>query len=299
MSGLHEMTGFLGNPARNSGAPAASARVRRGLAVGFIGLTIAFLAASCSTGGGFEASHYPLKSDAKPHPGVAKAHRFPVHGIDISKWQGEIDWFEVKRAGTAFAYMKATEGGDHLDERFQINWEGARQAGVPRGAYHFMFWCRSAEEQAAWFKRNVPRDADALPPVLDAEWNGHSKTCPKRIDPELARQKIAIMLKAMREHTGKKPIIYTDIPFHADVLEGQHIDHDFWLRSVAAEPHERYNSRTWKLWQFTTTGRVPGIKGPVDRNAYSGSRKDWNRFLAQNGVTGRQVAVAEEPAGEE
>jgi len=263
---------------------------------GLLGLAMTFTLAACSSSGSFEAAHYPLKSDAKPHPGVAKAHRYPVHGIDISKWQGEIDWAEVKRAGTAFAYIKATEGGDHLDERFHANWAGARAAGVPRGAYHFVFWCRSAEEQAAWFKRNVPRDADALPPVLDAEWNGHSKTCPKKIDPELARQKIAILLKAMREHTGKKPIIYTDIPFHADVFEGHNIDHEFWLRSVAAEPHEKYNARNWKLWQFTTTGRVPGIKGAVDRNVYAGSRKDWTRFLAQNGVISRQVASADEPS---
>jgi lysozyme len=254
--------------------------------------------AGCSTAGGFEAAHYPLKSDAKPHPGVTTAHRYPVHGIDISKWQGEIDWFEVKRAKTAFAYIKATEGGDHLDERFHQNWDGARRAGVPRGAYHFMYWCRSAEEQAAWFKKNVPADADALPPVLDVEWNAHSRTCPTRIDHGLARQKIAIMLKAMREHTGKKPIIYTDIPFHADVLEGLHRDHDFWLRSVAAKPEERYSDRKWKLWQFTTTGRVPGIKGAVDRNAYYGSRKDWNRFLASNGVTGRQTASLDEGEGE-
>lgn len=259
-----------------------------------VGLGLALAVSACSTGNTFEASHYPLKSDTKPHPGVAKAHRYPIHGIDISKWQGDIDWAEVKRAGTAFVYMKATEGGDHLDERFKSNWEGARAAGLPRGAYHFMFWCRSAEEQAAWFKQNVPRDADALPPVLDVEWNGHSKTCPKRIDPELARQKIAIMLKAMTEHTGKKPVIYTDIPFHADVLEGHRIDNDFWLRSVAAEPHEKYNSRGWKIWQFTTTGRVPGIKGAVDRNAYAGTRKDWARYLALNGVISRQVAMAAE-----
>lgn len=265
--------------------------LRSGLVLAGIALTLA----GCSSAGpAFEASYHPLKSDTKPHPGVVKAHRYPVHGIDVSKWQGEIDWSEVKRAGTAFAYIKATEGGDHLDERFRANWDGARQAGVLRGAYHFMFWCRPAEDQAAWFKRNVPRDADALPPVLDVEWNGHSKTCPKRIDAELARQKIAVMLKAMQEHTGKKPVIYTDITFHADVLAGHRLDNDFWLRSVAAEPHEKYQSRSWKLWQFTTTGRVPGIKGPVDRNAFSGNRREWVRYLADNGVISRQVAVAEE-----
>jgi lysozyme len=240
--------------------------------------------ASCSASGSAERAHYPMKSDTKPHDGVKKAHSFPIHGIDISKWQGDIDWQAVKSAGTKFAFIKATEGGDHLDERFHANWAGAKAAGIPRAAYHFVFWCRSAEEQADWFRRHVPRDPGALPPVLDVEWNGHSRTCPKKIDSDLARKKIAILLKAMEEHTGKKPIIYTDIPFHADVLKGHLPEYDFWLRSTAAEPHERYDNREWSFWQYTTTGRVPGIAGAVDRNAFGGSSKEWAEYLKANNV---------------
>lgn len=251
---------------------------------GMLALSTALFLASCSGGDGRERAHYPLKSDAKPHAGVEKAQDFPVHGIDVSKWQADIDWAEVKRAGTAFVFIKATEGGDHTDEKFAENWAAAKAAGIPRGAYHFMFWCRPAEDQAEWFTRIVPKDPDALPPVLDVEWNGHSKLCPKKIPAEQAREKIAIMLKAMEKHTGKKPIIYTDITFHADVLEGQWNSHPYWLRSVAAEPHERYESRPWTFWQYTTTGRVPGIKGAVDRNAFGGSRKDWQAFLKANRV---------------
>lgn len=228
--------------------------------------------------------HYPLKGDAKPHPGVERALKHPIQGIDISRWQGQIDWSAVQRAGTAFVFIKASEGGDHMDPNFRANWEGARAAGIPRGAYHFVYWCRPAEEQAAWFRQNVPNDPDALPPVLDVEWNGHSRTCPKKIDPEAARGKIAILLAAMEAHTGKKPIIYTDIPFHAEVLEGRSYPNPFWLRSVAAEPDTRYNGRMWMFWQFTTTGRVPGIQGAVDRNAFAGTRDDWEAFLRANRV---------------
>jgi lysozyme len=211
------------------------------------------------------------KGDAKPHPGVARAHAYPIQGIDVSKFQGDIDWQAAARAGVRFAFIKATEGGDHLDERFHAHWQGAGAAGVLRGAYHFMFWCRPAHEQAAWFKSHVPRDAHALPPVLDLEWNAHSKTCPKRLAPEVARKKIDLMLREMEAHTGKRPIIYTDIVFHRDVLVGHYPQHKFWLRSVAAEPHEKYESRSWTFWQFTSTGRVPGIRGPVDRNVFVGS----------------------------
>lgn len=225
------------------------------------------------------ANPYPKKSDADFHNGVQRAHRMPVQGIDISHWQGDIDWDRVKAAGTRFAFIKATEGGDHLDPRFHENWQGAKRAGVPRGAYHFVYWCRPAHEQILWFMLNVPADPDALPPVLDVEWNGQSRTCPQRIPRAQALAKMRVMLAGMEAHTGKRPIIYTDINFHRDVLEGELKDYQFWLRSVAAEPHERYSNRPWTLWQFTATGRVPGVSGNVDRNAFNGSIAEWDRLV--------------------
>jgi lysozyme len=221
---------------------------------------------------------YPKKGDVEPHGGVASARRHVIQGIDVSKWQLEIDWAKVRAAGTRFAFIKATEGGDHLDERFRENWREAREAGVPRGAYHFVFWCRPARDQIRWFIRNVPKEADALPPVLDVEWNNHSR-CP-RTSPEKARAKMREMLKAFHAHYGKKPVIYTDINFHEDVLEGttEFDDYPFWIRSTAARPEMRYSNRPWEFWQFTTTGRVPGIVGDVDRNAFFGSEtqfRDW------------------------
>lgn len=228
----------------------------------------------------YETNRYPAKGDVKPHPGVALAARLPIHGIDVSRWQGKIDWAKVRAAGTQFAFIKATEGGDHVDPRFLENWYGARQAGVPRGAYHFVFWCRPAHEQVEWFKANVPNDPDALPPVLDVEWNNHSRTCPKSLPREQALPKIRHMLQEMEAHTGKRPIIYTDINFHRDVLVGELDDYPYWLRSVAAEPEERYENRRWTFWQYTATGRVPGISGDVDRNAFYGTEREWRQMMA-------------------
>jgi lysozyme len=231
--------------------------------------------ASCAGG----ADRYASKGDVRPHPGVAKAHKLPIHGIDVSKWQGKIDWASVGAAGTQFAFIKATEGGDHIDERFLENWYGAKQAGIARGAYHFMFWCRPVADQAAWFKRNVPADPGALPPVLDVEWNGQSRKCPGKLDRTAALEMIRVMLHEMEAHTGKRPIIYTDVTFHADVLEGELTEYPHWVRSTAAEPHVRYSNRRWTMWQYTTTGRVPGIRGDVDRNAFYGSEGEWTSFL--------------------
>ncbi len=217
-------------------------------------------------------------SDASPHPGVMTAHQMPVQGIDVSRWQGTIDWSAVAGAGVRFAFLKATEGADYLDPKFRENWIGAGRAGVLRGAYHFMFWCRSAAEQAAWFRKNVPAEPSALPPVLDVEWNGNPKTRPQKVSRQQALAMIRDMAVAMEAHTGKKPIIYTDITFHAEVLEGIAFEHDFWLRSVASGPEERYRNRRWMFWQFTTTGRVPGITGAVDRNAFAGTLQQFQKY---------------------
>jgi len=247
-------------------------------------LLLSAVVASC--GGAPKTVRSSIGGDADPHPGVARAHRMPVQGIDVAKYQGDIDWDRVRQAGIAFAYLKVSEGGDHVDSRFYQNWEGAAAAGLPRGAYHFMYWCRSGAEQAIWFSKAVPQDRTQLPPVLDLEWNNDSPTCSQRVPRDRALEDIRTLLTAMEFHTGKKPVIYTDINFHRDVLEGELEDYEFWLRSVAAEPKERFRDRPWTFWQYTATGRVPGIKGDVDRNAFAGSEKDWKRWLKARGVTG-------------
>ena len=152
------------------------------MALGNRGLiTAVALALAAASASGRVAYSLTLK-DAKPHNGVAAAHAMPIQGIDVSYWQGDIDWQKVRDAGVQFAFIKATEGGDHIDPKFLDNWQAAKRAGVARGAYHFMYWCRPAHEQALWFMLNVPGDSDALPPVLDVEWNSHSKTCPGKLE---------------------------------------------------------------------------------------------------------------------
>lgn len=215
-----------------------------------------------------------------------------IHGIDVSKWQGRIDWEAVRGSGVTFAFIKATEGGDRLDDRFRENWEGARRAGIARGAYHFTYWCGSMSDQIAWFQRHVPNEPDALPPVLDVEWNFDSPTCPRRVPVHVAQQKMREFLHAMERHYGKKPIIYADITFHREVLAGgEFAQYPFWVRSVRALPHERYPGRRWAFWQTTATGRVAGVTGNVDRNVFAGSRAQWQR-LAQSGFRHQAVAQA-------
>ena len=208
---------------------------------------------------------------------------YAIQGIDVSKYQGDVDWNAVAGSGVRFAYIKATEGGDYLDEKFQQNWELARAAGIARGAYHFAYWCRSAQEQAAWFLANVPNDPSALPPVLDVEWNPQSRTCPRKLPREQALAMMKTILSAMEQAYGKRPVIYTSVDFHRDVLQGEFQDYPMWVRSVRAYPSVKYGDRRWNFWQHTATGSVPGVRGYVDRNCYYGSLDDWQNWLHAQG----------------
>ena len=210
---------------------------------------------------------------------------FEIHGIDVSKYQGDIDWNAVARSGVKFAWIKATEGGDYVDEKFLENWQAAKEAGVPRGAYHFAYWCRPAEDQAAWFIANVPDDPSALPPVLDVEWNPASLTCPQHVPREEALATIHIILDAMQRAYGKRPILYTSIDFYHDVLEGELTDYPMWVRSVKDYPAVKYGDLHWDFWQHTEDGQVPGIGTRVDRNAFYGSAQEWQSWLTAEATT--------------
>jgi lysozyme len=239
-------------------------------------LLVLALLAACARGLSDRAG---IPGDNDPHPGVQRARTLPVQGLDVARYQGRIDFAAARAGGTHFVYMKSTEGKDYIDPNFYDNWRRAREAGMARGAYHFMTWCSLASEQAEWFVRNVPNDPDALPPVLDLEWNNHSK-CRNRHDRQDILEKVRVMLAAMEAHTGKVPVIYTDINFHRDVLAGEYFDNAFWLRSTAAEPHHKYaGGRQWLFWQWTQTGTMSGVNVEVDRNAFYGSADEWIMFL--------------------
>lgn len=244
------------------------------------GLALVAVASCAHSPYEYAASHVgpPIAGDNRPHPGVDKARTMPIQGMDVARYQGAIDYSRARAAGIRFVYMKATEGNDYLDPNFKANWAKARDAGMAHGAYHFMTWCSRAADQARWFVRNVPSEPDALPPVLDLEWN-HDSSCKAKFSRADMLDKIHLMLDAMEKHTGKVPVIYTDVTFNRDVLDGEHFENPFWVRSTAAEPPERYGSRHWMFWQWTQTGVLSGVAGEVDRNVFYGDENDWTMFL--------------------
>lgn len=209
--------------------------------------------------------------------------QFAVHGIDLSRHNLAIDWPRVKRAGIEFAFLKVTEGQDDTDPRFQEFWRAAKRVGIERSAYHFYYFCAPPEVQARNYIRNVPKGQSSLPPVLDVEWNPKSPSCTTRPEPAEVRRVLKRWLDIIERHYGQKPIIYTTVDFHRENLSrGELPGYQYWLRSVTAEPKFKYPGRPWTFWQYTGTGNVPGIEGPVDINAFNGSRSQWRNWVSRN-----------------
>ena len=220
--------------------------------------------------------------DAKPiNFGKSSPKQLAVHGVDVSRWQGDIDWPKLRSQGANFVYIKATDGGDHLDPMFKKNWRAAAQAGMKRGAYHFFYWCRTAGEQADWFIRNVPKVEGALPPVIDVEWNGESR-CRKRPSPERVREKMQVFMDRLEAHYGQRPVIYTAPDFYADNLKGAFKNYPFWLRAVAQHPSKVYPGRKWVFWQYSGSGLSHGVDGRIDLNVFHGSESQWREWLGRN-----------------
>jgi lysozyme len=192
-----------------------------------------------------------------------------VIGVDVSGHQGDVDWPSLAGSGVAFAYIKATEGGDFRDKKFQQNWYGARTAGMPRGAYHFFTQCRSGADQAANFIQTVPKEAGMLPPAIDAE---HMGPCPRgQIVPDMRREMLAFM-SLVEAHYGKRPVVYVTREFDQAYLNGYFETESFWVRSLFWPPSIRTNH--WLFWQFHHRGQRPGISSPVDLDAFRGSASD-------------------------
>ncbi|QPC93370.1 GH25 family lysozyme [Mesorhizobium sp. INR15] len=224
--------------------------------------------------------------DAKPiNFGKSSPRHLAVHGVDVSRWQGNVNWEKLRGQGANFAYIKATDGGDHLDPMFMKNWRNAEAAGLKRGAYHFFYWCRTAGEQADWFIRNVPKMDGALPPVIDVEWNGES-SCKRRPSREKVLEKMQVFMDKLERHYGQRPIIYTAPDFYRDNLRGEFLDYSFWVRAVAQHPSKVYPGRKWLFWQYSGSGLSHGVTGRIDLNVFHGDERQWRNFAG-----GRQTVA--------
>jgi lysozyme len=179
------------------------------------------------------------------------------YGIDVSAHQDVINWRRVASDGITFAYIKATEGGDFTDDRFEENWRGAREAGLDRGAYHYFTLCTAGDHQARHFLDVAPPENEALPPAVDLELAGN---CSARPDPAKVKEQLGAFIRLVEEAWGSEVILYVGDDFDQAYAVRQELDRPLWLHRFLLRPE----ADGWLIWQLHGYARVNGIDGGVD-----------------------------------
>ena len=201
--------------------------------------------------------------------GVCLPYEYNMHGIDISHYQGEIDWLSLSTTQQdvfplRFIFLKATEGGDLVDPTFAESFQSAKDYGFIRGAYHYFIPSTDARKQAQFFISQVPLQAGDLPPVLDVE------VSPKKSQRQQFTQNVKTWLDVVEAYYGVKPIIYASYKFREKYLSDTIFNrYPYWIAHYYVDSVQ-YQGR-WDFWQHTDAGTVPGIKEQVDLDVFQGS----------------------------
>lgn len=206
---------------------------------------------------------------------------YPVRGVDVSEYQGEIDWEKLSNQNIDFAYIKATEGSSYTDERFQYNYQNAITTSLKIGAYHFFSFDSDAISQSENYIKNVPKDMNLLPPVVDIEFYGDkNKNIP---DVEQTREQLKKLLERLEEYYQKKPIIYATNTSYNLYIKDNFEEYKIWIRDIVSTPNLKDN-RKWTLWQYTNRERLEGYNGEekfIDMNVFNGSYEEFVKLVEE------------------
>jgi lysozyme len=179
------------------------------------------------------------------------------YGIDVSAHQDGIDWRRVADDDITFAYIKATEGGDFTDDRFDENWRGAQDAGLDRGAYHYFTLCTPGADQARHFLDFAPPDSDALPPAVDLELAGN---CSARPSPPEVKEQLGEFIRLVENAWEREVVLYVGDDFERAYAVRDELDRPLWQQRFLLRP----DLDGWLIWQLHGYARVDGIDGGVD-----------------------------------
>ena len=205
-------------------------------------------------------------------------NRYPVRGVDVSRYQGQIDWELLASNDISFAFIKATEGSSHVDSCFSYNYEEARKTSLRIGAYHFFSYDSEGQTQADHYISIVEKTDDMLPPVIDLEFYGDKEQNPPAQDQ--VRQELTVMLDRLEEYYSMKPIIYATEKSYKLYLADAFQEYDIWIRNIFTSPRLS-DHREWTFWQYTDRGKLEGYKGDekyIDMNVFNGSIGDFLNY---------------------
>ena len=206
-------------------------------------------------------------------PAPASAGVSSVRGMDVSSWQGNVNWQAAWRHGARFAYVKATEGTHYRNPYFTQQYEGSYRVGMIRGAYHFARPnISSGGRQARFFVLHGggwSRDGKTLPGALDIEWNPYGRPCYRKTDRGMVRW-IRAFSKVYHRRTGRWPVIYTATRWWSRCtgnLGDFTRTNPLWVARYARTPGSLpYRWKYYTFWQYANRGVYPG-----DQDTFSAS----------------------------
>jgi len=187
-----------------------------------------------------------------------------VHGIDMSHYQGQVFWETIgQNTRMAYVYLKATEGGDRIDEMFERNIRLAHGYGLKVGSYHFFRPRTSVEHQLRNFMAQcLPGEQDLIP-MVDVESDGGLST-------EAFCDSLMAFLRIMEVAYRQRPLIYTYRNFYNKHLVGKLDNYQLMIAMYTDEPPVLADGRDYTLWQYTAKGRIVGVNGYVDKSRFMG-----------------------------
>ena len=217
-----------------------------------------------------------------PSLGVPVPMGYGSVGMDVSRWNGRIRWADVSTGSvrTDFVWIKATEGLELRDPNYRRNREGAKEAGLFSGAYHFFLPSLDPIAQARHFWKTADLKSGDLPPVLDLEKDGG-------LGNEALKQQVFICLKEMTRLCGCHPVVYTNQHFYQRVLRDRGYPEwdelTIWMAAYERQelPLIKQDPRI-RFWQFAQTGQVNGIKEAVDLNVFVGDTAQLQTWIAES-----------------
>lgn len=194
-----------------------------------------------------------------------------VHGIDVSKYQGKINWQEVEKMESKgiqlrFAICKVTEGTSLVDKHWERNHDKLRETNLKLGTYHFFRPNYNAELQAKHFLSNYTYKSGDIPPALDVEVTAGK-------DAETIQERCLVFLEIVEQKTGVIPMIYTNVDFYEQHFTDKRFQkYPIWVAHYYEEK-PRFD-KNWTFWQHSDQGTVNSIEHNVDFNVFKGSYSD-------------------------
>ena len=204
---------------------------------------------------------------------------YTVKGIDVSRYQGAIDWETISLQEIRFAFIKATEGSSYNDPMFSYNIISSRQYGIYASAYHFFSSKSSGKAQAENFISTIAEHELDMPPILDFEISKKEIQDIERISHETKS-----FLHEIENCFGIKPIIYTTYESYNAFLANDFNDYMFWFRDLFSEP-KIMGKQEWLFWQYCNRGRLNGIDKQqryVDLNVFKGDFYEFDVFINES-----------------